>query len=323
MSEIVQIEDGSDRTGREVLVRTFAAQAQMADDRTIDVRVVPFDEVIEAADPPKYIPFREQFMPGVFAHQENAANRIYLRAGQGHDSITYEGERKPGLAGVVGHGQTLVGRTDGYYARFKMHSGAEADTARELVADGVYTGVSAEFYPAKNIRTRDGIVQRAKAHLESVLLTPTPAYSKAQILAMREDEVTLEAELMPPAPDLELLERCAELGVDLPEGMAILLARAFTEIPWDGSASRWDTPEAYCSAAAIDLNSAGSKKTKANCHLPFKEPGSGAINVGGVRAALSRIGQGFPEDATQGQRDAAKARLEKILSSFNSTSPQG
>ncbi len=326
MSDEVQIEthlDGREiaerASQREVLVRTFAAQATMADDRTIDVRVVPFDEVIEVADPPHFRMYREQFMPGVFSHQENAANRVYLRAGQGHDSLTPMGERKPGLAGVVGHGQSLVGRADGYFARFKMHGGAEADTARELVADGVYTGVSAEFMAAKSIRTREGVVQRVKAHLESVLLTPNPAYSKAQVLAMRNAEFTIDAEMLPPPPDRVLLERVAALGIEVPEDMAILLARAYTEAPWDGSASRFDTPESYCSASAIDLNPAGAKKIKDRCHLPFKEP-NGTINVNGVRAALSRIGQGFPSDATQPQRDAAKARLEKILGAFSSTS---
>ncbi len=320
MSEFVQNEEHVDGTvGREVLVRTFAATAEMSDDRTIDVRVVPFDEVIEVADPPEFRAYREQFMPGVFAHQENAANRIYLRAGQGHDSIE-NGVRKPGLAGVVGHGRSLIGRTDGYFAQFKMHGGAEADTARELIADGVYTGVSAEFYPAKSVRTREGIVQRVKANLESVLLTPIPAYSKSQILAMREEEVTVDAELLPPAPDAELLERISRLGIDLPEEMALLLARAYTEAPWDGSASRFSTAEAYCAASAIDLNAAGGPKTKSACHLPYKEP-SGEINVNGVRAALSRIGQGDPQDATPAERATAQAKLEKILNSFNSTSP--
>jgi HK97 family phage prohead protease len=307
--------------GRELLVRTFGVQAEMADDRTIDVRVVPFDEIATVADPPDFKPYEEQWMPGVFSHQENAANRVYLRVGSGHDQVDGNGNRKPGLAGVVGHGQTLASREDGYHARFKMHTGAEADTARELVGDGVLTGVSAEFFEKRNVRTREGVIQRVKADLDSVLLTPNPAYSKAQVLAMREEDVvTLDEELMPPPINKTLLERCAELGVDLPEGMAILLTRAYTEIPWDGSASRWDTPEAYCAAAAIDLNMPGGPKTKDRCHLPFKEPGSGAINVSGVRAALSRIGQGFPQDATQAQRDAAKTRLEKILAAFNSTS---
>jgi hypothetical protein len=101
--------------------------------------------------------------------------------------------------------------------------------------------------------------------------------------------------------------------------MAILLERGYTEIPWDGSASRFDTPEAYCAAAAIDLNPSGGPKTKDRCHLPYKEP-SGEINVGGVRAALSEIGKGNPLAASAEQRDAAEIKLKKILDTFSSTS---
>jgi HK97 family phage prohead protease len=297
----------------DVLVRTYSFEAQMADDRTIDVRVVPFGEVADVADPPDFRPYREEFLPGVFAQQENAANRIYLRAGSGHDAVGPNGERIPGLRGVIGHGQTLVGREDGYHARFKMHNTPEADTARELVADGVYTGVSAEFYPRKNTRTQDGVIQRAKAILDSVLLTPAPAYSNAQVLAMREAEVTIDAVLLPPPIDNGLLARVADLGVELPDSMFQLLARAYTETPWDGSAARWASAEAYCSASAIDLNPAGAPKVKDRCHLPYKEPGSGEINLNGVRAALSRIGEGDPAEATQEQRDAARSMLEEIL----------
>ncbi len=310
--------------GREVLVRTYGVDAEMSDDRTIDVRIVPFGEVATVADPPDFREYKEEFMPGVFARQEGAANRILLRVGPGHTGLDLStGERKPGLAGVIGHGKELLSRTDGYLGRFKIHSGAEADTARELVKDGVLHGVSAEFVAIKSIRSRENVVQRVKAHLDSVLLTYQPAYSKAQVLAMREEEdEMLDEEFMPPPINRQLLERCADLGIDLPEGQALLLARAYTETTWDGSASRWDTPEAYCSASAIDLNPAGGKKTKDRCHLPYKEPGSGTINIHGVRAALARIGQGDPQDATQPQRDAAKATLERILASFNkSTSP--
>jgi phage head maturation protease len=318
MTEVVE----EAKVGRDILVRTYGVEAQMSDDRTLDVRVVPFDEVVQVADPPDFKPYKEQFMPGVFSRQESAANRVLLRVGPGHTGLDANtGERKPGLAGVIGHGTELVNADDGYLGRFKMHSGAEAETARELVREGVLHGVSAEFLPVVSRRSSEGIVQRVKAHLDSVLLTYQPAYSKAQVLAMREeDEVFEDESLMPPPVNKALLERCFDLGIDLPEGMAVLLSRAYTEIPWDGSASRWDTPEAYCAAAAIDLNTPGGPKTKDRCHLPYKEPGSGAINVGGVRAALSRIGQGDPKDATQAQRDAAETRLKKILDAFNSTS---
>ncbi len=310
--------------GREVLVRTFAVSEQSVDGRTLHVRVVPFGETATVADPPDFRPYQEEFVPGVFDRQMNAANRIRLRTD--HAAIDDTGGRRPGLAGVVGNALNLRETNGGVEAEFRFMQTPEADTALELVKNGGYDGVSAEFAPKVNKRTKEGVIQRVKAHLDSVALAVGPAYSNAAILGLREGEddgtvTTIDEELMPPPVDLELLERCATLGIDLPEDMAILLARAYTDVSWDGSASRWDTPEAYCSAAAIDLNRAGAPKTKANCHLPFKEPGSGAINVNGVRAALSRIGQGFPSDATQAQRDAAQSRLEKILNSFNSTSP--
>jgi HK97 family phage prohead protease len=216
------VETGEQGGDPRILVRSFDVQVEMADERTIDVRVVPFNEVATVADPPSFRPYREQFVHQVFGRNEKAANRVLLRAGFGHDGLTKSGYRKPGLGGVVGHGIELKSREgDGYFARFKMHSGTEADTARELVRDGVLTGVSPEFVPIQNNRTKDNILQRVKAHLDSVLLTYIPAYSQAQVLAMREE--TVDQELMPPLVNRELLERCAKLGVSLPEGMAVLL----------------------------------------------------------------------------------------------------
>jgi HK97 family phage prohead protease len=305
------------KVGRDILVRTFAVQAQAGDGRTINVRVVPFNEVADVADPPDFKPYKEQFMPGAFARNEPHAHRIRLRSD--HNALDGNGSRKPGVSGIVGTGVKLTQTDGGYEGEFKFLDTPDAMTARELVLNGGYDGVSAEFLPIKSVRTGDGVVQRQVAHLDSVALATGPAYSNAQILSLREEQIVDES-MLPPPPNLALIERCADLGIDLPEGMAILLSRAYTEQSWDGSESRWDTAEAYCAAAAIDLNPAGGPKTKSRCHLPFKEPGSGTINVNGVRAALSRIGQGFPSDATQGQRDAAKARLEKILAAFNSTS---
>jgi HK97 family phage prohead protease len=313
MTEVVE----EAKVGRDILVRTFAVQAEAGDGRTINVRVVPFNEVADVADPPDFKPYKEQFMPGAFARNEPHAHRIRLRSD--HAALDENGGRKSGTSGIVGTGVKLTQTDGGYEGEFKFLDTPDAMTARELVLNGGYDGVSAEFLPIKSVRTNEGIVQRQVAHLDSVALATGPAYSTAKILSLREEQI-IDESLLPPAPDLELLERCLDLGIDLPESMAMLLARAYTEQPWDGAASRWDTPEAYCSAAAIDLNSPGGPKTKDRCHLPYKEPGSGAINVNGVRAALSRIGQGFPSDATQAQRDAAEIRLKKILDTFSSTS---
>ncbi len=232
MTEVLDeapVETGERDGDPRILVRSFGVHTEMADDRTIDVRVVPFNEVAVVADPPDFKQYKEQFMPRVFDRQERAANRILLRVGFGHDGLDANGYRKPGFSGVVGHGMELLNRDDGYLARFKMHPGAEADTARELVRDDVLTGVSAEFVPIKDRRTGDGILQRVKAHLDSVLLTYKPAYTKAQVLAMREEREVVDEELMPPLPDKALLERCAKLGIALPEHMAKMVEEEESE----------------------------------------------------------------------------------------------
>ena len=207
--------------GREVLVRTFAVDSQL-DGRTLHVRVVPYGEVATVADPPDFRPYREEFMPGVFAGQEKAAHRIRLRSD--HDAIDENGKRKPGLAGVVGKGLSLREANGGAEMEFRFLNTQEADTALELVREGGYDGVSQEFVPIRSVRSKDGIMQRVKAHLDSVSLALGPAYSGAEILALREaEEVVVDEEMLPPPPNRELLERCKALGVPLPEGMAVLL----------------------------------------------------------------------------------------------------
>ena len=62
---------------------------------------------------------------------------------------------------------------------------------------------------------------------------------------------------------------------------------------WSGSASQWKTAEAYCSSCLIDLNTGSGPKTKDRCHLPYKKPGSSAINVNALRAMASG-GRGLP-----------------------------
>jgi HK97 family phage prohead protease len=311
MTEVVE----EAKVGRDILVRTFAVQAEAGDGRTINVRVVPFNEVADVADPPDFKPYKEQFMRGAFARNVPHAHRIRLRSD--HAALDDNGGRKSGTAGIVGTGKSLTETDSGYEGEFQFLDTPDAMTARELVLNGGYDGVSAEFLPIRSAWV-DGVKQRQVAHLDSVALATGPAYSSAAILSLREEQIVDES-LMPPPPNPELVARCAELGIELPESMAILLSRSYTEQPWDGSEGRYETPEAYCNAVAIDLNIDGAPKTKARCHLPYKEP-SGEINVNGVKAALSRIGQGYPSDATPAQRESARAKLEKILGAFNSMS---
>lgn len=96
----------------------------------------------------------------------------------------------------------------------------------------------------------------------------------------------------------------------------------FVDTEWDGSKSRWDTPEALAASvpdaiAAWARAKAKSEKTelsKQYLKLPFKEPG-GKININAVRNALARATQlkGVPGDV----KAAAKAQLEKLLEKYN------
>lgn len=224
MTDVME-EASVERSGREVLVRTFAVAEQELDGRTLHVRVVPFGEVATVADPPDYKPYREEFMPGVFRAQEKAAHRIRLRSD--HEAIDERtGKRKSGTAGIVGKGVMIRESNGGVEGEFRFLETNEAETARQLVIEKAYDGVSQEFIPIRSVRSKNGILQRVKAHLDSVALAIGPAYTGAEILALREGgEVVVDEELLPPTPNRELLERCAKLGVPLPQGMATLIGQ--------------------------------------------------------------------------------------------------
>ena len=298
---------------RPALITRAVAEVTPGEGRTLDVRIVPYGLVTTVSDPGRPA-YREQWMPGAFADQVRGAaagraKQVYVNYRHGE-----------GIQNVLGHGLALREEGDGFYGSFELHDTPDGQKALYMVRENVLAGVSLEAYPKKSVRSADGVVQRVKAHLVNIALTPEPAFEGAGVLAIREDELMEgDEELAAIEMDRALIERCQRLGIAMPESMAEVITRAFTDTAWDGSASRWDTAEAYCAASAIDLNAPGSKKTKDACHLPYKEPGSGAVNVNGVRAALSRLGQGLPKDASQGQRDAAASRLRRLLASYNSS----
>ena len=191
---------------RPFLVRTFEAVAIEVEGRTVDVRVVPFGEVARVADPPDFSPYDEEWMPGVFDHQLNAANRLHAN---------YEHER--GITNVVGHGLALRSEDDGYHASFKIHETNAGATALELIRDGALPGVSLEAHPAKSVRTEAGVVQRVKAHLRGIAFCRQGAFAGAQVLAVRTPPEIVDAGLLPVDMSPELVERCRRLGIELPQ----------------------------------------------------------------------------------------------------------
>src|SRR5574337_1803208 len=82
--------------------RSFAAEVTAGDGRTVDVRIVPFGERISHNDGLGGVPrgewYEEEWMPGVFDHQLNAAHRLLAnfeqdrkstRLNSSHHSISY------------------------------------------------------------------------------------------------------------------------------------------------------------------------------------------------------------------------------------------
>lgn len=197
------------RTERTVLHRTYAADAQV-EGRTVDVRLVPFGEVARVADPPDYTPYDEEWMPGVFDHQLRAPNRIHANY-----------EHMAGPANIVGHGLELRSEADGYHASFEIHETPQGDATLAMLRGGALPAVSLEAHPVRNTRSSGGVIQRVKANLRGMAFTRQGAFEGAQVLAVRadgeEDEVTIDAALLPVEMDPERVERLRAQGIALPD----------------------------------------------------------------------------------------------------------
>lgn len=197
---------------RPFLVREFVAADLEVTGRTVDVRLVPFGEVARVADPPDWRVYEEEWMPGVFDHQLNAASRVHAK--YGHSESVMD---------VVGHGITIRSvANDGYHISTKIHQTVQGETALELLRDGALPCVSLEARPKPkgSIRTAAGVVQRMKADLFGFAFCRQGAFAGAQVLAIREDimdEFVWDEELLPVELNPEIVERCRRLGIALPQ----------------------------------------------------------------------------------------------------------
>jgi phage head maturation protease len=207
MTEAVDIKQREDETpARGFLIREFVAADLEVEGRTVDVRLVPFGEVARVADPPRWEPYEEEWLPGVFDHQLNAANRVHAKYGHS-DSVV----------DVVGHGISIRSMPgDGYHISTKIHQTIQGETALELLRDRALPCVSLEARPVKSVRSSGGIVQRVKAHLSGFAFCRQGAFAGAQVLAIREHH-EISDEIESSAPDPELIERCRRLGIRIPQ----------------------------------------------------------------------------------------------------------
>jgi HK97 family phage prohead protease len=224
----------------ELLTRAFEVAAVEVEGRTVDVRIVPFGEIARVADPPDFTPYDEEFVPGCFDHQLNAANRVHANYEHGH-----------GISDVVGHGVTLRAEADGYHLTSTIHRTNNGDTALELINAGALPGVSVEFHPVKNIKN-GSLVQRVRANLRGFAFCRQGAYAGAQVLAVRgedeEPEQTLDAALLPVPMSEERIQRLRALGIKLPS--------RYEAHPATGTPEASGTPE---STPAEDANTTSSE----------------------------------------------------------------
>jgi phage head maturation protease len=214
MSTAEHIEQKTETAERPFLVREFTAVDLEVKGRTVDVRLIPFGEIATVADPPDWTPYEEEWLPGVFDHQLNAANRVHAKYGHSESVVD-----------VVGHGISLRAEpADGYHISTKIHQTLQGETALELLRDGALPCVSLEAAPVRSVRSVAGVVQRIKANLRGFAFCRQGAFAGARVLAIREaefiEEVEIDESLRMSDLDPEVVERCRRLGIALPQRYA-------------------------------------------------------------------------------------------------------
>lgn len=210
MREHEIIEEHDETAERPFLIRSFDAAAVEVEGRTVDVRIVPFGEVARVADPPNFEPYEEEWLPGVFDHQVKAAFRIHANY-----------EHMQGPANIVGHGLSLRSESDGYHVTTTIHETNAGDSTLALLRGGALPSVSLEARPVRNHRTEAGVIQRVKANLRGFAFCRQGAFSGAQVLALRsegeEEEITIDAALLPVEMDSGVVERLRRQGFTVPD----------------------------------------------------------------------------------------------------------
>jgi HK97 family phage prohead protease len=112
----------------------------------------------------------EVFRKGAFDAVTRAANRVKMLYQHKSDN-------------PIGRATMLREDASGLYGEFRISKTEAGDEALELVRDGVLTNFSVGFQPLKDLRRKDGVVERVKAHLAEVSLVTFGAYGDAAAVA--------------------------------------------------------------------------------------------------------------------------------------------
>jgi HK97 family phage major capsid protein len=186
--EVVEVE-----TDTNVQVRDAAR-------REIDVRLLPWDTIIETTSG------QEMFSRGAFAGTPNDGLMLMGMEHEAHFGIGQTGEPKM-TRHAVGRSTKVWEADDGAYATFKVGRTATGDDLLALAEDGIVRGVSAEFVllpDGTNIVQKGG--RRVRVHTRvkatGASLTYRPAYGdRATVLAVRSQEETVASETPDVTPE--------------------------------------------------------------------------------------------------------------------------
>lgn len=190
-------------TENEILRRSFPAELEAGDGRTLEGLAVPYGVPAEVQDRDRR--YRESFEAGAFQRATRAANRLELLVEH----------RDDGPIDAVGVGLAFEERTEGLWGSWRIYDGAIGDHVLERVKGGALRGLSVGFRPlGPGRRTEDGTLVRTACHLDEVSLTRSPAYAKALVASLRSapDLAELEEILRPLERDESLDERIRRLG---------------------------------------------------------------------------------------------------------------
>jgi HK97 family phage prohead protease len=195
-------------TETEILHRSYTAELESGDGRTIDGLAVPYGVAAEVADelPTGTRRYRERFEAGAFQRATRAPQRLELLVEH----------RDNGPIDAVGIGVAFEERPDGLHGSWRIYDGAIGDHVLERVKGGALRGLSIGFRPlGPGRRDEDGTLVRTACHLDETSLTREPAYGKAVVTAVRSAPALEELEelLRPREEDEELEERLRRLGL--------------------------------------------------------------------------------------------------------------
>lgn len=159
----------------EVTVRNLAK-------REIDVRLAPFDTVINTIQGPEVI------VRGAFADIDPAKVLLMGLEHEVHLGLGQDGRVVP-TRRPAGKALAIEERDDGGYATFRVAKTAQGDEILALAEEGVVSGVSVEM--GRNVRTRSSTHNGRRvttiewSDLRAASPTYQPAYAEARVLAVR------------------------------------------------------------------------------------------------------------------------------------------